>query len=378
MNHAMKKWIWESEKFPRFVYGEIPLETLYYKFGQLKMLEDLLSRESYSELMLDALMEEALSTSAIEGELLQRSSVRSSINRILKLGLEEDYSYTRESDALVEVLLDAKTNPEPLTKERLWDWHRALFVNGGGLRKIEVGKYRTDREEMRIVSGPWEKERVHYVAPPSEEVPRLMDDFLTWLNYEDESSGITKAAVAHLYFVLIHPFDDGNGRIARAITDYVLARSNLANANFYSISTTIYRKRKEYYAVLDEACVRTDQNIDGWMEWFIALLEESIDETLLKVEAVKTRARFWDRHKETRLNERQKKVILKMLSYLPEEFEGGMRVQKYMSITKATRLTASRDLNDLVEKGVMKRFGSGRGVYYELVLSENSLEGKEQ
>jgi Fic family protein len=377
MNHETKQWIWESEKFPHFVYGEVPLETLYYKFGQLKMLEDLLSKESYSELMLDALMEEALSTSAIEGELLQRSSVRSSINRILKLGLEDDYSYTRESDALVEVLLDAKTNPEALTKERLWDWHRALYVNGGGLRKIEVGKYRTNREEMRIVSGPWEKERVHYVAPPSEEVPRLMDDFLTWLNSEDESSGITKAAVAHLYFVLIHPFNDGNGRIARAITDYVLARSNLANATFYSISAAIYRKRKEYYAVLDDVCIRTDQNIDGWMEWFIALVEESINETLWKVEAVKTRARFWDRHKETRLNERQKKVILKMLSYLPEEFEGGMRVQKYMSITKATRLTASRDLNDLVGKGVMKRFGSGRGVYYELLLSEKSLEGKE-
>ena len=371
-----KIWIWEDEKFPHFTYNEIPLETLYYKFGQLKMLEELLNRESYSELMLDALMDEAISTLAIEGELLQRSSVRSSINRILKLGLEEDYSYTRESDALIDVLLDAKTNLEPLTKERLLSWHSALFISGGGLKEIEVGAYRTDSGDMRIVSGAWNREKVHYVAPPATEVERLMDAFLQWLNRENESSGIYKAAVAHLYFVLIHPFDDGNGRIARAITDYVLARSNLANANFYSISTTIYRKRKEYYTVLDRVCVRMDQDISEWVEWFLELLEQSIDDTLLKAEAVKTKAKFWDRHKETRLNERQKKAIFKMLSYLPEKFEGGMRVQKYMSITKATRLTASRDLNDLVEKGVMKRFGSGRGVYYELVFDGNKLEEK--
>ena len=264
-----KNWIWEDEKFPQFIYSEVPVEQLYYKFGQLKMLEELLNRESYSELMLDALMDEALSTLAIEGEVLQRSSVRSSINRILKLGLEDDYSYTRESDALIEVLLDAKTNPEPLTKERLLAWHSALFIKGGGLRKIEVGRYRTDPGDMQIVSGPWNKEKIHYVAPPSSQVEVLMETFLQWLNQEDGSSGIYKAVVAHLYFVLIHPFDDGNGRIARAITDYVLARSNLANANFYSISTTIYQKRKEYYAVLDKVCVRTDQNIEVWVEWFV-------------------------------------------------------------------------------------------------------------
>ena len=366
--HSEKKWIWKSREFPHFVYDEVPLEPLYYKFGQLKMLESLLNQESYSELMLDALMDEALSTLAIEGEVLQRSSVRSSINRILRLGLEDDYSYTRESDALIEVLLDAKSNHAPMTKERLFEWHRALFINGGGLRKIEVGTYRTDPEEMQIVSGAWHKEKVHYVAPPSADVPVLMDAFLSWLNQEDGNGGIYKAIVAHLYFVLIHPFDDGNGRIARALTDYVLARSKLANANFYSISTAIYKNRKAYYAVLDKVCLRTDQHIGEWVEWFVALLETSIDETLSRVEVVKTKAKFWDRHKEMKLNERQKKVILKMLSYLPKQFEGGMRVQKYMSITKATRLTASRDLSDLVKKGVMERFGSGRGVYYALVL----------
>ena len=366
--HEKKKWIWESENFPDFIYNEVPLDNLYYKFGQLKMLEELLNQESYSELTLNVLMDEAISTSAIEGELLQRSSVRSSINKILKLGLEDDYSYTRESDALIEVLLDAKTNPDPLTKERLLSWHKALFVNGGGLKKIRVGAYRTDTEAMQIVSGPWHKEKVHYVAPPAEDVAALMDAFLKWLNSDDERPGIYKAVVAHLYFVLIHPFDDGNGRIARAITDYILAKADLANGNFYSISTAIYKNRKAYYDVLDRVCVQTDQHIDVWVEWFASLLEQSIDDTLARVEAIKTKARFWDRHKETKLNQRQKKVILKMLSYLPDKFEGGMRVQKYMSITKATRITASRDLSDLVGKGVMKNFGSGRGVYYELDL----------
>jgi len=366
--HEEKKWIWEGENFPYFVYDEVALDGLYYKFGQLKMLEEMLGGESYGALMLDVLMDEAVSTMAIEGEVLQRSSVRSSINRLLKLGLEDDYSYTRESDALIEVILDAKTNAAPLTKERLLGWHRALFINGSGLREIGIGKYRTDTEPMQIVSGAWHKEKVHFVAPPAEAVDALMERFLHWLNEEEETSAIYKAAIAHLYFVLIHPFDDGNGRIARAITDYVLARADLANGNFYSISTMIYKNRKAYYEVLDRVCVRVDQDINEWMVWFIDLLERSIDDTLGRVEAVKTKAKFWDKHKETRLNERQKKAILKMLSVLPEKFEGGMRVQKYMSLTKTTRITASRDLNDLVEKGVMRRFGSGRGVYYELGL----------
>ena len=172
-----KKWIWEGCRFPQFVYSEVELDDLYYKFGQLKMLEELLNRESYSELMLNVLVDEAISTSAIEGELLQRSSVRSSINKILKLGLEDDYSYTRESDALIEVLVDAKTNLEPLTKERVFSWHKALFVNGGGLREITVGAYRTDVEAMQIVSGAWNREKVHYLAPPSQDVEKLMDTF---------------------------------------------------------------------------------------------------------------------------------------------------------------------------------------------------------
>jgi Fic family protein len=195
-----------------------------------------------------------------------------------------------------------------------------------------------------------------------------MEEFLLWLNNDNSQNTIYKAIIAHLYFVLIHPFDDGNGRIARAITDYILAGSNLANANFYSIATTIYKNRKEYYEVLDKVCKQTDQDITLWIEWFVKLLETSLDETLIKIESIQTKAKFWDRHINTKLNERQKKVILKMLSYLPSKFEGGMRVNKYMSLTKSKRLTASRDIADLSEKGIFKSFGKGRGVYYEIVV----------
>ena len=363
------KWIWESKEFPNFTYEKVNLEKLNYKFGQLKMIENFMNQKVSNELLLDVLIDEAISTSAIEGEILQRSSVHSSINKILKLGLENDYSYTVQSDNLIEILQDAKTNSKPLSKKRFLSWHKALFPMGNsGLTDITIGKYRNTIENMQIVSGPWEKEKVHYVAPPSDNVEKLMEEFLFWLNKENDENGIYKAIVSHLYFVLIHPFDDGNGRIARAITDYVLAKSNLANANFYSISTMIYKNRKEYYKILDKVCKNTNQDITLWIQWFVKLLENSIDDTLLKVEVVQTKAKFWDKHINTKLNDRQKKVIQKMLSCLPLKFEGGMKTNKYMSLTKSQRLTASRDIADLVEKGILKSFGQGRGVYYEILI----------
>ena len=363
------KWIWEDKNFPNFIYEKINLETLNYKFGQLNMIEQFINDEDSNELVLDILLNDAISTSAIEGEILQRSSVRSSINKILKLGLEDDYSYTVQSDSLIEVLVDAKTNNNILDKKRLLSWHKALFPTGNsGLRDITIGSYRDDIEDMQIVSGAWNKEKIHYVAPSSKDIEKLMDNYLLWLNKDDGINSIYKAIVAHLYFVLIHPFDDGNGRIARAITDYILSKSKLANVNFYSISTIIYQKRKEYYNVLDKVCKNTNQDISIWMQWFVKLLETSVDDTLIKINTVNIKSKFWNKHLKTKLNDRQKKVILKMLSYLPNEFEGGMKVNKYMNITKSLRVTASRDLADLVSKNIMQSHGKGRGVYYTLIV----------
>jgi len=369
-HHQGKKWIWQSENFPNFQFKALKLEDIYYKFGQLNMLEKLVSSDDSQALLIDILSNEAIATSAIEGEILQRSSVRSSINKILKLGLEDNYSSTIQSDAIVEITIDAKQNAkQPLTKQRLCRWHKALFPMGqSGLRQIKVGEYRRGEEEMKIVSGAWEREKVHYIAPLSKQVETLMTEFLTWLTSKNEENPFYKASIAHLWFVLIHPFDDGNGRIARAITDFVLASANLSNANFYSISSVIHNRRKEYYSVLDSVCKQIDLDISRWIKWFVSMLDASIDETFVKLESIQKKAKFWDKYRQTKLNERQKKVINKMLLALPEHFEGGMRVHKYTGITKTTRITASRDLADLVEKGVMKKFGNGRGVYYELLF----------
>jgi Fic family protein len=264
--------------------------------------------------------------------------------------------------------VDAKTNLDPLDKSRLSSWHKALFpTNQSGLQTITAGSYRRHEEEMKIVSGSWEKEKVHYVAPPSSEMDERMKVFFEWLN-QKEDTGVIKAIVAHLYFVLIHPFEDGNGRMARAITDYMLAKESLVNAHFYSMATAIYSNRKEYYEMLDKTCKNSSMDVTLWVEWFIKILHESVDSTLKKVEVVKIKIQFWDKHLQSKLNERQKKVVLKMLSYLPNEFQGGMKVSKYMNITKSIRLTASRDLADLTQKGIMEVIGFGRATSYVLRL----------
>jgi Fic family protein len=296
-NQIHQKWIWEQDDFPNFTYTDQYLTNLYFKFGQLKMIEKFLNKSNSIELIIDRLTNEAMATSAIEGEVLQRSSVRSSINQILRLGLDDDYSNTYQTDALVEIIVDAKTNLQLLDKDRLSTWHQALFPFGkSGLRKINAGKYRTHSEAMQITSGALEKEKVYYIAPPSNLMESLMTDFLIWLNSDTQTNLVIKAAIAHLYFVLIHPFEDGNGRITRAITDYVLIQANLVNANFYSIATAIHSNRKEYYEILDTTCKSPTLDITAWIEWFLKILHQSIDDTLTKVEVVKIKIQFWDKH----------------------------------------------------------------------------------
>lgn len=369
-SHYEKKWIWENKNFPNFIYEKQSLEQLFYKFGNLNMIDSFMNQSNSKEFLSEILISEAISTSAIEGELLQRSSVRSSINKLLKLDLEEDsYDSTIQSDALVQIILDTKNNASILDKKRLCSWHKALFPTGqSGLKEIIVGEYRKDKEDMRIVSGSWEKEKVHYVAPKAKDIPKLMEEFLEWINEENETNYIYKSIIAHLYFLLIHPFDDGNGRIARVVADYVLAKGKLANASFYSISSSIHSKRKEYYQVLDNTCKNKNLNINEWMKWNINLYEESISSSLDKVNTVKIITNFYSKLQDKKLNDRQKKVIQKMLILLPEEFEGGMKVKKYMSITKSTRVTANRDLTNLVEQNIMEKHGLARATFYTLVF----------
>jgi Fic family protein len=361
------RWIWEGERWPEFEYSVPDLKEVYYRFGRLKTVETLLGRSVNEALMAQALEDEAVATSIIEGEYLQRSSVRASVQKALKL--EADVTHTTvQTDALVEVLIDAKRSDKPLSLQRLFRWYKALFSTGqSGLREISVGKFRTDIDgPMQIVSGPWEREKIHYIAPPAERIEAQMHHFLLWLNTEQTLDPVIKSAIAHLWFLLIHPFDDGNGRLARAMSDYVLSSSPNVPVKLFSVASEIHRRKKEYYSVLDAVCIRDDMRIDQWMKWYITMLESAIDDAIQKIDAVRYKTLFWERISNITLNERQRKVIAKMLERLPQPFEGGMRTAKYASITKVSKATAARDLKDLEQKGIFESHGAGRGVYYTL------------
>jgi len=314
----------------------------------------------------EILVEETMKTSAIEGEQLDVRSVRSSVARRLGLpsaGLPVD----RRIDDLVSVLLDATQNfDKPLTPERLWGWQAALFPSGySGMHRIKVGGWREGTEPMRVVSGPVGRETVHFEAPPSGRVDKEMGRFLTWW---DESKGkvegIVRAAVAHFWFVTIHPFEDGNGRIARALTDLALAQDDMQRVRYYSLSTQIMAERESYYGILERSQKGTC-DITEWLAWFLGSFARAIERSEDILNGVFSKSEFWRVHAQERLTDRQKKVINRLLDEGPEGFEGGMTTQKYASMTHCSRATAFRELDQLTELGIMRREGQGRGVRYE-------------
>lgn len=361
-----QQWIWQNDSWPHFTYTIPDVAQVYHRFGQLMMVESLLQNTLSNQMIASAYEDEAIATSLIEGEILQRSSVRASVHKALSLQSSDELHVTVQTDALVEILLDAKKGSGLLTCERLFRWHKALFPTAqSGLRTILTGTYRDDAQgEMKIVSGPWEKEKVHYIAVPAHKIEAEMNRFLLWLNTEDALDTVIKAAIAHLWFLLIHPFDDGNGRLARAISDFVLSRSPSIPSTLFSTASQINRQRKEYYSELDYVCVRNDGDISQWVRWFVQMLDSALADALMRVEAVKFKTRFWESVRDLSLNDRQRKVLTKMLDVLPDEFEGGMKTSKYASIAKTSKPTAARDLKELCDYGVLESHGSGRGVYY--------------
>lgn len=361
-----QKWIWQSNSWPHFTYTLPDVTQVYHRFGQLMMVETLLQNTLSEQMIASTYEDEAIATSLIEGEVLQRSSVRASVHKALSLQTSNEFHASVQTDALVEVLIDAKKGEGFLSRERLFRWHKALFPTGqSGLRTIRTGRYRDDNDgEMKIVSGPWEKEKVHYIAPSAHQVEAEMDRFLLWLNTEDNLDSVIKAAIAHLWFLLIHPFDDGNGRLGRAISDFVLSRSPSIPSTLFSTASEINRRKKEYYTQLDNVCVRQNGDITQWIVWFVQMLDSALKDALKRVEAVKFKTRIWESVRDISLNDRQRKVLMKMLDVLPEEFEGGMKTAKYASIAKTSKPTAARDLKELCDYGVLESNGSGRGVYY--------------
>ncbi|VWC29435.1 cell division protein Fic [Burkholderia lata] len=318
------------------------------------------------EASLAALTEDVVKTSAIEGESLNVASVRSSIARRLGVDIGALAPVDRHVEGVVDMVLDATTHAAaPVTDARLFGWHAALFPTGySGMSRITVGGWRTDATgPMQVVSGPIGRQRVHFEAPPAARVASEIARFLDWLNAAPVEPLLIRAGLAHLWFVTLHPFDDGNGRIARALGDLVLARADGSPQRFYSLSAQIQRERNAYYDVL-ERTQRGSLDVTEWLIWFLTALGRAVDHAHTTLDAVLVKARFWQRCAGFAMNERQVKVMNRLL----DGFEGKLTSTKWAALAKCSQDTALRDITELVEHGVLRRSSSGgRSTSYELV-----------
>ncbi|MGV8091578.1 MAG: Fic family protein [Mangrovibacterium sp.] len=331
--------------------------------GQMENLGFKLKEEA----VLSTLTLDVLKSTEIEGEILNKDQVRSSIARRLGLEVSGLVDSPRNVDGVVEMMLDATQHyMQPITNDRLFGWHAALFPTGySGMYKIEVGKYRSG--DMQVVSGAMGKEKVYYEAPKADQVESEMNKFLKWFNNASETDPVLKAAISHFWFITIHPFDDGNGRIARAITDMQLARSDGSPQRFYSMSNQILTERKKYYEIL-ERTQRGISDITEWLEWFLSCLENALINSGDVLDSVLTKAKFWETHRQTPLNDRQRLMLNKLL----DGFEGKLTSSKWAKIAKCSQDTAIRDIQDLIGKGVLRKEAEGgRSTNYELIINAN-------
>lgn len=370
-------YIWKRNDWPRFDWDERALrprlDAVRMHQGRLLGRTEAVAGPDDLQVEMDALIQNAIRTSEIEGEHLDAASVRSSVAR--QLGLERagvtDRSTVR-SDALVGLLLEAAHRPdEPLTVPRLCQWQAALFPDGpGALSDIRVGTLRGD-QPMQVVSGRIDRPRVHFEAPPRERLEAELEAFLHWFNAPPAGlDSLLRAGIAHLWLVTIHPFDDGNGRVARAVTDRALAHAERRTVRFYSLSEAFMARRNAYYEQL-EAAQKGDLNITAWLDWFLQVLEEALQQALDRVERVLAKSRFWQMHAGTPLSERQIKVLNRLLDGAGEEFPAGINASQYKSIARVSKATATRDLTDLVEKSCIRRLpGGGRSTRYEIARDD--------
>lgn len=370
----MPKYIYQYKQWPSFTWDEKKLSSTLGKvrhlqgriFGQMINLGFSLKEETY----LSTLTLDVLKSSEIEGEFLNYEQVRSSIAQKLGIQTSGIVHVGRDVEGVVEMMLDATRNyGDLLTEQRLFAWHASLFPTGySGMHKIDIACYRKD--EMQVVSEPMGKERVHFQAPSHEKIQKEMDVFLKWLNEEHDIDLVVKSAIAHFWFIIIHPFDDGNGRIARAMTDMILARSEQSSLRFYSLSNQILAEKKAYYSILQEV-QHSSGDITEWIEWFLNCLYRSLQATELTLQRVFSKANFWEKHKETELNSRQRKMLNKLL----DGFEGKLKTSKWAKITKCSADTALRDIKDLIAKGILKQEETGgRSTNYELVNGHSDYD----
>jgi Fic family protein len=365
----MGPYIHELPDWPKFVWDRdvlaVPLAAAIRKQGRLIGQMEGLGFRIRDEAFLRTLTEDVLKTSEIEGERLDAGQVRSSIARHLGIDIGGLTAADRNVEGVVEMMLDATGRyDQPLTDERLFSWHAALFPDGSsGLRSITVGTYRDDRRgPMQVVSGPVGRERVHFEAPEASRLPAEMQRFVEWFNTDRVMDPVLKAALAHFWFVAIHPFDDGNGRIARAIADMALTRSEESPRRFYSMSAQIRQERDDYYRILERSSKET-MDITRWMEWFLACLTRAIENAQVMLSSVIAKSRAWEKLRDVPLNERQRLILNRLL----DGFEGKLTSTKWAAIAKSSHDTALRDIQQLVDRGILiKDAAGGRSTSYSL------------
>lgn len=366
-------YIWEDARWPAMHWDDRALAKrlaqVSREHGRLLGKMEGLGFELRGEAHLRTLTEDVVKSSEIEGENLPPDQVRSSIARRLGMDVGGLVPADRTVEGVVEMMLDATSDyARPLTEERLFAWHASLFPTGrSGMSKIIVGAWRDDSAgPMRVVSGPMGREKVHYQAPPASRVPAEMKEFLAWFAAPGETDPLLVAGLAHLWFVTIHPFDDGNGRIARAIADMALARAERTGQRFYSMSGQIRAERNEYYDIL-ERTQKSDLDITRWQSWFLECLLRAIEGARGTLSAVLNKAKFWERFAKQPLNERQIKVLNRLL----DGFEGKLTSSKWARLAKCSQDTAYRDIMDLVERGALRKDpGGGRSTSYSLVTDQ--------
>lgn len=362
-------YIYERKEWPKFTWNQAKLAPLLaevrYLQGCLLGHMEALGFGLREEANLQILTQDVIKTSEIEGEKLDAQQVRSSLARRLGLETVGQKRVDRNVEGIVEVMLDAtRQYDSPLTQERLFNWHFALFSNGrSGLQRMSVGKWRDAKSgPMQVVSGPYGREKEHYEAPAHDKLKKEINRFIKWVNAPSEIDPVIKSALAHFWFVTIHPFDDGNGRIARAIADMMLARSEKSSQRFYSMSSQIQHERKAYYNVL-ETCQKGTLDLTLWMEWFLNNLKNSITASEVTLKAVLLKARFWKTHAEETFHERQRIIINHML----DGFEGKLTSTKWAKINKCSQDTALRDIIDLMNRHILcKDEAGGRSTSYDL------------
>ncbi len=364
----MRKYIWQNSEYPNFTYDKdaiLPLlSEVRLKQGILLAKMQRIGFENSRHTVLNVLTEDVIKSSEIEGVSLNVEQVRSSIARRLGLDIGGDIFVERDVQGIVDMMLDATLNfDKTVSEDRLFGWQASMFPAGrSGLYRIKVGAYRDDKNGvMQVVSGAVGHEKVHYEAPPAEILPVEMERLINFINNDTKTDLVIKAGIVHLWFVIIHPFEDGNGRIARALTDLLLARSENSSNRFYSMSSQIKKERKSYYDVL-QLTQKDSVDITLWLNWFLRNMITAINDSDDLLNDVLKKAEFWSINKSVPFNERQIKILNKMLN----DFEGNLTTQKWAKICNCSHDTANRDITDLINKNILIKQGAARATHYIL------------